>query len=90
MHIRQDPAGGTSGLSFDPLDARTRIQEAETKRDRERELLARFGPQALQPAGGETSNKEVMGFVTAAFAIVVVFSLGIVYIAVTVANRYGQ
>lgn len=89
MHIKQTPSGAPAELAYDPTDARTRIVEADKKRDRQRELIARFGPGAIR-SDAETSNKEVFGFMMAVLVTVLVIAGGASYGAIKFAHKFGS
>jgi farnesyl-diphosphate farnesyltransferase len=87
--IQTSSSGAPSALAFDPNDARTRVHQLAEKRDRERALEARLGGRLNAVVEAETSSMELMGYVGAAFLVVITFSLGIAYAAVKAAERWG-
>ncbi|TFK48357.1 farnesyl-diphosphate farnesyltransferase [Heliocybe sulcata] len=71
---------GNASQLFDPLDARTRIVQVEQKQDKE--LVNEKRRVDGKPVALETpaATWEVASFVAAAFLVVLMFSLGIVWI----------
>jgi farnesyl-diphosphate farnesyltransferase len=89
VQLNQSGASGDISKSFDPTDARTRIQQLELIREKEIALQSK-GVDPVKLAEQEAaSNKEVMTLVGTIMVIVVGVCLLIVYITVTVANRYS-